>query len=169
MSQNPYLSPDEATEPNQTYTLILPVTHDFILPQHCVVCDSEEAAMRQQTQESAPIMVPGLAVLRSRTFNLPYCETHAQACASRVRKFSLLQYGIFIGTFLLGYLAQTYLRGSHYAAIIVLSGFLLFVSTWVVKPYYLYDVRIKIKGRNILMKSRYAKFLQRVEEINSTQ
>lgn len=137
-----------------------------VLPQHCVVCDSEQVQLIREKQERFPVILPGFYVLRSTDVQLPYCANCAAQRQRRLRRFGLIQLGLFLLMLFGGMGGQLGLMNMVAAAAIMLGGLLLFVCTWIVKPIYLYDVRVRQVRGGLCYKSAHTTFLRRLRESN---
>lgn len=160
----PPASPSEAAAPG---TLFVRGTGQIAMPQRCVVCDSEGVVVTRQTQDRMPLLMPGVALLRWTDVSLPYCEAHARNLARRTKLLGVFQFAAYLGlicslgALLLGLLDIV-------PAVILTSVIVLaFIATLVLKPFYLYDVRITHKRDGVRFSSRYVTFLRRLADANA--
>jgi hypothetical protein len=176
MTSNPYKSPAQVSETGSPDSVLIRAMGEIAIPQRCVVCDSEHVVLTRQTQDRLPLPMPGFVVVRSIDLTLPYCEAHIGDLAYRTKRLGHIQLAaagglvipaVIAGPLLPAIAPKLELFGIVTAAILMTVSALVFLATLVVKPSYLYDVRVTQERDGIRFISRYATFLQRLAEANS--
>lgn len=167
MTENFCHSPEVAPRTGRVTSILIPGGTDIRIPRRCVVCDSENVVLSQQTQDGTPVITPFGALLPSTDATLPYCETHARRARRRARVFGLVQLAIASGLPLALVGHETAMIGRATTFSLFVAAILAFCVTWAVKPHYLYDVRIKHVAGGTQFTSRYATFLRRVQAENA--
>jgi hypothetical protein len=167
---SPY-SPAQTAGPPQTVT-IRDRTR-LVLPRVCVVCGAPSDELVQYTQDSAPIILPGIGFVRTAQVSVPYCSGHAAAFRQRFINLRRLQTAAYF-IMLIAILAvmpplnrmidlPPAMRLACYAT--AAGCFLFLIATiFVVKPR-LYDAFYAISGGRVRIKASLP-FLESLSALN---
>src|SRR3954469_17819735 len=85
---SPYLAP-QTVGPPQSVTIL--DRSKLILPRICVVCGRPSDELVQYTQDSVPIVLPGVGFVRTAQVAVPYCKLHAAAFRQRFANLRRVQ------------------------------------------------------------------------------
>lgn len=160
---------------NVPRSVVITDAEAFQMPHKCVICGQEVSSLLSYTQDHVPIIVPGVAWVRTTEVSLPYCEDHADAFQQRFRTFRIFQGVVYVillvAVFTIFFPPVRKLFGwgldpGVVSNIVIIALFLCLVITiFCIKPF-LYDAFISQSGNRLRIRSRSPIFIKNVIESN---
>jgi hypothetical protein len=147
----------------------------FVFPQHCAVCDGEDAALVQYTQGHFPVPIPFFGGIYTQTpAELPYCKYHAEAFRHRFFVLKATQYAViavalpclYAGLFLNdhGEAQNRWLAGVLVAVAVV--GLAVILPLSLVARRLMYDAFFRVYQSHMVISSKHPQFIARLREVN---
>jgi hypothetical protein len=164
------------TAPQSTGPLRSVVVYDrarLVMPRACVSCGATSDEFVQYTQDSTPIILPGIGLLQSTKVAAPYCAGHAADFRSRFIRLRWAQGLAYFVAILALIAAAPQSRQlialpemARLAGYVVGFGAFLFlvVSIFLIKPF-LYDVFLTISGTQMRIRGAHP-FLEQLIAAN---
>jgi hypothetical protein len=154
---SPY-APPQTPPPPRSVTI-----HDrtrIVLPQICVLCGAKSDELVEYTQDSAPITLPGIGIVRTTRVTAPYCTGHAVAFRRRFTCLRWAQGVAYVATLAVIPGLPRFNRAFTLPVILKLlcmavgiAAFLFLVATiFVVKPF-LYDIFYTVSGNRVRVRA----------------
>ena len=162
--------------PQSTGPLRGVIVHDrsrLVMPRACVSCGTTSDEFVQYTQDSTPIILPGIGLLQSTKVAAPYCAGHAADFRARFHRLRWAQ-GLAYFAMLLALIPTVppsreliaLPAMARLACYVVWIGAFLFlvVSIFLIKPF-LYDVVYTVSGKQMQIRGAHP-FLEQLIAAN---
>jgi hypothetical protein len=142
------------------------------MPNVCAACGAPSDQLVAYTQDNAPIVLPGIGVIRTMPVAVPYCVAHAADFRRRFKRLRWAQFMGYIVALAAGLAVAprvnlfSFAPQLRIAAFVVLAVSFVFlvISLFVIKPLQ-YDVYFSTDGNRLKVRGNFA-FLERVIESN---